>query len=73
MINEPRSGSDVFIGIYQKAYLAGCSVAGFRKNILISSPLKNPSQAPTTMFAGHGGLEDVEERARATCNQARKT
>ncbi|UIE44154.1 hypothetical protein KOJCDNHJ_03154 [Xanthomonas citri pv. punicae] len=36
------------------------------------SPLKNYSQAPNAMFASHGGLEDVEERARTTCNQARK-
>ncbi len=33
------------------------------------SPLKNYSQAPNAMFASHGGLEDVEERARTTCNQ----
>ncbi|OLI75073.1 hypothetical protein, partial [Xanthomonas oryzae] len=34
------------------------------------SPLKNPSQTSSTMFAGYMVLEGVEERARATCNQA---
>ncbi|WP_222704505.1 hypothetical protein, partial [Xanthomonas oryzae] len=36
------------------------------------SPLENPSQTSITMFAGHMVLEGVEERARTTCNQARK-
>ncbi|UIE42519.1 DUF6531 domain-containing protein [Xanthomonas citri] len=44
----------------------------FRKAGTKWSPLKNYSQAPNAMFASHGGLEDVEERARTTCNQARK-
>ncbi len=37
-----------------------------------SSPLKNPSQTSSAMFADHMVLEGVEERARTTCNQARK-
>ncbi|MEP9439438.1 hypothetical protein WGE86_21245, partial [Xanthomonas euvesicatoria pv. euvesicatoria] len=36
------------------------------------SPLKNPSQTSSAMFADHMVLEGVEERARTTCNQARK-
>ncbi|WP_218619942.1 hypothetical protein, partial [Xanthomonas oryzae] len=45
---------------------SGCWLKG-RAN---QSPLKNPSQTSSTMFAGYMVLEGVEERARTTCNQA---